>query len=85
MEYRVISRGCAAVLIHKGEIITPSGAAESIKSALRTCGYAPWEHMCLELFEGGESSLLLAYPAEAPEPVSPAPWAPGFIKEIFTD
>ena len=85
MEYRVISRGCAAVLIHKGEKITPSGAAESIKSALETCGYAPWEHMRLELFEGGELSLLLAYPSDAPETVSPAPWAPGFIKEYFTD
>ena len=83
-DYRIISHSYVTILIHKGENMTTEQAEQAVRHALSVCGYAPWESMSIEIFEGDEVSLLIASPRREPE-VCIADYALPFINEYFTE
>ena len=82
-DYRIINHSYVTLLIHKGENMTTEQAEQAVRHALSVCGYDPWESMSIEIFEGGEDSLLIATPRREPQ-VRIADYALPFLNEYFT-
>ena len=61
-QYKIVSHLNVTLLLQSGESLTPTQARQAVRTALETCGYAPWENMNLDLFRGAEETLLIAYP-----------------------
>ena len=64
-QYKIVSHRNVTLLLQEGESLTPPQARLAVRTALETCGYAPWENIRLDLFRGGEEALLIAYPQGA--------------------
>ena len=64
-QYKIVSHRNVTLLLQKSESLTPPQARLAVRTALETCGYAPWENMRLDLFRGAEETLVLAYPQGA--------------------
>ena len=61
-QYKIVSHGNVTLLLQNGESLTLPQARQAVRTALETCGYAPWENISLDLFRGAEEALLIAYP-----------------------
>ena len=61
-QYKIVSHRNVTLLLQKSESLTPTQAQLAVRTALETCGYAPWENICLDLFRGAEEALVIAYP-----------------------
>ena len=64
-QYKIVSHRNVTLLLQKSESLTPPQARLAVRTALETCGYAPWENMRLDLFRGAEEALVIAYPQGA--------------------
>lgn len=72
------------LLTARGEHLSPDEAEAAVRQALSVCGYAPWEHMCIDVFDGGVGELLIACPG-AEGQVHIARELLPFLQEYFTD
>ena len=61
-QYKIVSHRNVTLLLQGNESLTTPQARQAVRTALETCGYAPWENICMDLFRGAEEALLIAYP-----------------------
>ena len=62
-QYKIVSHRNVTLLLQKSESLTPPQARLAVRTALETCGYAPWEDIRLDLFRGMKGALVIAYPS----------------------
>ena len=62
-QYKIVSHQNVTLLLQKSESLTPPQARLAVRTALETCGYAPWEDIRLDLFRGAKEALVIAYPS----------------------
>lgn len=83
-QYQIVSGHAVTLLTGRGEHLSPGEAEAAVRRALRVCGYAPWEHMCIDVFEGVGGELLIASPG-SPGQIHMVGELLPFLQEYFTD
>jgi|GEM_PF-2857416 len=84
MEYEVVDENIVVVLLHNEDGIAPSRAKALVRTVLEDYGFEPWGTIDIDIFTGGEETLLIAKPGIIYK-AAIADYALPFFKRYFTE